>query len=113
MKTVPFPLCCGANVVCDFGFTKTSMGAYGTRFGQAKAALEDVREFLAFEKEKCCNRSLDCYNPKAFLIAILDAEQKKSLHDLFVEEGFEPLATNVNKNHKHEITIYVWANPDK
>lgn len=96
MKTRPFPLCCGAVILTDFGHTDESMG--------------DNRATSLTSLKSDIERALTNHKGDAFICAILNEQQVKALHSLFSELGFVTGAKGFTSGYGYILTMYIKIN---
>lgn len=95
MIVKPFPLCCGAYILTDFGNTDESMGT------SSRLSTSSVLSFIS--------QAIKDYYRSAFLIAILNEEQHDVLGSTFEEAGFERVTEGYTPNYSYDLHLYVWS----
>ena len=99
MIVKPFPLCCGAFIINDFGNTNESMGT------EDIVPEKDVAAFLETAKKR--------YGGAAFLIAILNEQQKDALGKTFEKAGFSLVQDGLTSSYGYNLSMFVHSNDPK
>ena len=93
MRITPFPSCCGAYVICELGYTSCTVG---DKIGLPK---EDIKLRL--------KHWIKIYKGNAFLITILNEEQKQVIGQVFLDCGFKEVSQGYSLGHHHTLTTYI------
>lgn len=96
MRTTPFPLCCGAVNLSDFGGTHVTAG---------KAAVTPEDKLKADLQQ-----AIDDHGGKSFIIAILNDDQKEQYEAVFKSKGFKLVTSGFNANHYSDCHLFVRSN---
>lgn len=117
MYVEEFPYCCGAHILCDFGWNKPTReeSANGMDWSDGDYDATPSLESLGFEIDRAIRNYVpDIPHPfngaAAFLMAILTPSQVEKVGPLLKERGFKVKGTGNNGEHfDKKLTMYIYC----
>lgn len=106
MRTHDFPVCCGAKIITDFGFTNNFHSGDGPTQSMSKAQGEAIQDYL--------KRHITGSHTGMTVIMLNSAQVKAGVEKLVLDAGWE-LATDAAfyPGHGRYLTLYVYYHHPK